>query len=95
LVRFRTADGLQVADDAGWTLLGDAARRGELSTVRWLVENGADMLALQPADRLPRQVADAAGHWAVAEELKLKAIAQWAQGGARTPPFSRCSPPSP
>jgi hypothetical protein len=76
-----------VADDAGWTLLGDAARRGELMTVRWLVEKGADMLALQPVDQLPRQVADAAGHWAVAEELKLKAIAQWAQGGARAPPF--------
>jgi hypothetical protein len=55
----------QVRDGAGWTLLGRAARCGELATVTWLMSNGGDMLALQPGEQLPRQVADEAGHWQV------------------------------
>src|SRR5262245_63686938 len=57
-------------DDQGWTPLNFAAGKGELSLVRTLVENGADLFKVGRDRRTPYEIALAAGRVSVVKYLR-------------------------
>ncbi|MGA9773063.1 MAG: ankyrin repeat domain-containing protein [Blastocatellia bacterium] len=57
-------------DEQGWTALNWAAGRGDLETVKLLVENGADIYKVGRDMRIPYLIALAAGHADVVRFLR-------------------------
>lgn len=57
-------------DDQGWTPLNFAAGKGELSLVRLLVENGADVFKMGRDRRTPYDIALCAGRVSVVKYLR-------------------------
>lgn len=71
-------------DENGLTCLFIAAAAGEDDVVQWLLENGADVAAINPSDgRTPLHAASAGGHVAVVARLLGAGANSTALDGAR------------
>jgi len=66
----QSGDNVNQQDEQGWTPLNYAAGKGDLSLVKLLVENGADIFKVGRDMRTPYQIALAAGRVAVAKYLR-------------------------
>lgn len=63
-------DTINQRDDNGWTALNWAAGKGQLETVKLLLEHGADVFQTGRDQRTPYKIALAAGHVEVSKILR-------------------------